>query len=76
MYLEKAMSQSEINHAVAQVLGEVLDVVRRRGFGLVEPHISDPDFNPQAPSVIDWDATSEDEKVISLYEALCRRKQR
>ena len=49
MYLEKAMSQSEINHAVAQVLGEALDVVRRRGFGLVEPHISDPDFNPQAP---------------------------
>ena len=61
------MSPTEINHAVAEVLGEALDVVRRRGFGLVEPHINDPDFDQRDPSVIDWDAPGDD-RVISLYE--------
>ena len=63
------MSPTEINHAVAQVLGEALEVVRRRGFSLVEPHINDPEFDDRDPSIIDWDATSEEDQVISLYEA-------
>lgn len=61
------MSPTEINHAVAQVLGEALEVVQRRGFGLVEPHINDPNFDQRDPSVIDWDAFGDD-RVISLYE--------
>ena len=61
------MYPTEINHAVAEVLGEALEVVQRRGFGLVEPHINDPNFDQRDPSVIDWDASGDD-RVISLYE--------
>ncbi len=61
------MPPTEINHAVAEVLYEALNIVRRRGCGWVEPHINDTDFDQQDPSVIDWDASG-DNRVISLYE--------
>jgi len=62
------MSPTEINLAVSEVLGEALEVVRQRGFSLVEPHINDPNFDQHVPSIIDWDATVEEDRVISLYE--------
>ena len=63
------MTSSEINRAVANVLGEALEVVRQRGFDLVEPHhIIDSDFDTQDPSTIDWDATDSRDRVASIYE--------
>ena len=62
------MTSSEINRAVAQVLGEAIEVVRQRGFSLVEPHVVDPDFDTQFPSTIDWDATDSCDRVTSIYE--------
>ena len=42
------MTSSEINRAVAKVLGEALEVVRQRGFDLVEHHLIDSDFDNRA----------------------------
>ena len=62
------MTSSEINRAVAKVLGEAIEVVRQRGFDLVEPHHIDSDFDTQDPSTIDWDATDSNNRVASIYE--------
>ena len=62
------MSQAEINRAVARVLGEALEVVRQRGFDLVEHHLIDSDFDTHHPSTIDWDATDNRDRVASIYE--------
>ena len=62
------MTSSEINRAVAKVLGEALDVVRQRGFDLVEHHFIDSDFDTHDPSTIDWDATDGRDRVASIYE--------
>ena len=63
------MTSSEINRAVANVLGEALDVVRQRGFDLVEHHYAiDTDFGTHHPSTIDWDATDSRDRVASIYE--------
>ena len=62
------MTSSEINRAVAKVLGEALDVVRQRGFDLVEHHLIDSDFDTHQPSTIDWDATDSRDRVASIYE--------
>ena len=63
------MTSSEINRAVANVLGEALEVVRQRGFDLVEPHhVIDTDFDTHDPSTIDWDATDINDRVASIYE--------
>ena len=63
------MTSSEINRAVANVLGEALDVVRQRGFDLVEHHhVIDADFDTRNPSTIDWDATDSRDRVASIYE--------
>ena len=59
------MTSSEINRAVAKVLGEV---VRQRGFDLVEHHLIDSDFDTHHPSTIDWDATDSNDRVASIYE--------
>ena len=45
------MSPPEINHLVAKVLGEALEVVRKRGFDLV------------ALTPIDWDATDNHDRA-------------
>lgn len=63
------MSPSEINHAVAQVLGEALEVVQQRGFSLLD-HAKNPDFDPRAPAVIDWDASEDNERVVSICELI------
>jgi len=51
------MSQQELESAVAQVTGETLITIRRRGFSLHDP--SEEDFDPEVnalpPQVIDWD---------------------
>jgi hypothetical protein len=63
------MTSSEINRAVAKVLGEALEVVCQRGFDLVEPHhVIDTDFDAHNPSTIDWDATDVNDRVTSVYE--------
>ena len=54
---EDRMSQQELDSAVAQVTGETLVTIRRRGFSLHDP--SEQDFDPEpnalAPQTIDWD---------------------
>ena len=63
------MTSSEINRAVAKVLGEALDVVRQRGFDLVEHHhVIGTDFDTHNPTTIDWDATDSRDRVASIYE--------
>ena len=63
------MTSSEINRAVANVLGEALEVVRQRGFDLVEHHhVVDAEFDTHNPSTIDWDATDSRDRVASIYE--------
>ena len=62
------MTSSEINRAVANVLGEALEVVRQRGFDLVEHHLIDSDFDTHHPSTIDWDATDSNDRVASIYK--------
>jgi hypothetical protein len=63
------MTSSEINRAVANVLGEALDVVRQRDFDLVEHHhVVDAEFDTHNPSTIDWDATDSRDRVASIYE--------
>ena len=39
------MTQSEINDAVSQALGEDINEVNRRGFDLFDPF--DPNFDPE-----------------------------
>ena len=39
------MSQSDLEHAVASVTGESVNVIRRRGFWLANPF--DLDFDPE-----------------------------
>ena len=51
------MSQSDLEHAVASVTGESVNVIRRRGFSLANPF--DLDFDPEPderrPLTVDWD---------------------
>ena len=51
------LNQRELDNAVARATGEDLQVIRHRGFSLINP--SDVDFDPEvdqrAPYVIDWD---------------------
>ena len=63
------MSPTEINHAVAQVLGEALEVVQQRGFSLLD-HVVNPDFDTRDPLTIDWDANDDSERVVSIYELI------
>ena len=51
------MSQAEIDQAVAEVTGESIRTIRRRGFSIVTPlKVSDPDGDDQTlPHVLDWD---------------------
>jgi hypothetical protein len=50
-------NQHDLDHAVASATGEDLQVIRRRGFSLI--NLCDDDFDPEVdqrdPYVIDWD---------------------
>lgn len=50
-------NQHDLDHAVASATGEDLQVIRRRGFSLI--NLCDDNFDPEvdqrAPYVIDWD---------------------
>ncbi|MES2789242.1 MAG: hypothetical protein V4719_06440 [Planctomycetota bacterium] len=50
-------SQFELDHAVATATGEDLQVIRSRGFSLVNPdhHDFDPEPDLLPPQFIDWD---------------------
>ena len=52
------MSQHELDAAVAQVTGESLRTVRRRGFSVVDPDQCDFDTEPDdlPVQIVDWDA--------------------
>ena len=51
------MSQCELDSAVADATGESLGTIRRRGFSIVDPSLSD--FDPEPDNLpaqfIDWD---------------------
>ena len=62
------MSPTEVNRAVADVLGEALSVVRQRGFSLLEPEYEKPANEFRDPITIDWDADDGEDWVTSIYE--------
>jgi hypothetical protein len=64
------MTQSEIDQAVAQSLGEDIHEIRGHGFSLIDPHVEffDPECDAQEPQVIDWDAPVSGATVQSLHE--------
>lgn len=64
------MTQSELNHAVSEALGEDINDIRSRGFSLVD--IDNDDFDPecdrQEPQTIDWDQI--DGPSLSFHQAI------
>lgn len=69
------MTQSEINDAVSQALGEDINEVNRRGFDLFDPF--DPNFDPEPndlpPQVIDWDQLDlERDRELTRLTSFCR----
>ena len=52
------MTQTELNHAVAEATGESVQTIRRRGFSIVTPlSVFQPDDadDYSLPNVVDWD---------------------
>jgi hypothetical protein len=51
------MTQRELDRAVANVTGEYVSEIRRRGFGVFDPFDGEFDFEPldSIPQTIDWD---------------------
>jgi DNA-binding winged helix-turn-helix (wHTH) protein len=59
------MTQAELNQAVADVTGESVTTIRRRGFSVVTPlQVFDPDRNEDyiLPNVVDWDALEREQR--------------
>jgi hypothetical protein len=59
------MTQAELNQAVADVTGESVPTIRRRGFSVVTPlPVFDPDRNEDyiLPNVVDWDALEREQR--------------
>ena len=52
------MSQQEFERSVAQATGESLRTIRRRGFSIVDPSVTDfdPEPNLRPAQMVDWDA--------------------
>ena len=52
------MSQYELDSAVAEATGESLRTIRRRGFSIIDPEMTDFDFEPNIlpAQMVDWDA--------------------
>ncbi|MEZ6093459.1 MAG: hypothetical protein R3C03_04355 [Pirellulaceae bacterium] len=59
------MTQTEINQAVAETLGEDIYEINRLGFTLLDPRIPffDPECDTQDAQVIDWDASAGESAV-------------
>ena len=64
------MTQTDIDQAVARVLGEAIANVQARGFSLLQPEYErcDTDYDYPAPQVIDWDGPDGEPTVGSFYE--------
>ena len=45
------MKQRDLNRAVAEVTGEAVDTIARRGFSLLDPEVHERDD----PAPLDWD---------------------
>jgi len=69
-FQENKMTQSEINLAVAEALGESVSQIRHAGFTLLEPEYEfvDPECDVQDPQVLDWDQPVGSERVASFFE--------
>ena len=61
------MTQNELNRAVAQVTGEDISEIARRGFQPLELEPSEPE-----DVIVDWDQV-ELERNVSLVEQCARR---
>jgi hypothetical protein len=60
-FLEEAMSQKDIDQAVANVTGETIGVIRNLGFGIADPFEVRFDPESRRPLVLDWDSMSPSE---------------
>jgi hypothetical protein len=58
------MHSTELHQALARATGESIGTLRQRGFSLVVPDHSDPEFIwPEAePRVVDWDRLQADRR--------------
>ena len=64
------MTQTDIDRAVAEALGESICEVQLRGFSLLEPELEflDAEEDCPPPKVIDWDGVAGEPTVGSFYE--------
>jgi hypothetical protein len=53
---KKAMSQLEIDEAVADATGEKLGLIQSLGFSIADPLDVAYDPEPRGPLVLDWDS--------------------
>jgi hypothetical protein len=58
---EEAMSQNELNEAVARVTGESVSLIRDHGFSIADPLDVNFDPEPRRPMTFDWDTMSASE---------------
>jgi hypothetical protein len=70
MMLFRNRFQIELDHAVATATGEDLEVIRQRGFSMVNPH--DQDFDPEPdllpPQYVDWDEVEMARNAPVVYQ--------
>jgi hypothetical protein len=70
------MSQASLDREVARATGESLDVIRRRGFSIVQPdELQDDDLQDYIlplPGVVDWDDVDA-KRVVLFPQATGRR---
>jgi hypothetical protein len=73
MTQEKAMTQSDLNRAVARATGESVSFVKYQGFLLDDPtdDADDSDYGDTEPQVIDWDQLDA-ERSIPILGRPCR----
>ena len=62
------MTQTEMERELAEVTGESLGTIRRRGFQLVEPPVSVSD-----PQFVDWDTLHQDRVAVLPQRSRSRR---
>ena len=60
------MTQAEMERELAEVTGESLGTIRRRGFQLVEPPVV-------YPRIVDWDTLHEDRVAVLPQRTRSRR---
>ena len=51
------MTRKQLQQAIALKTGESLRTIRRRGFSIVKPKVTDfdPEPNQRPPQIVDWD---------------------